>query len=78
MSNMIMYFIFRFIIKFGVTIGTLNMLAVHFVCLVPHIHLRQTFVLKPREARAVKTDYLKADGYLIIIARGNRSKDKGI
>lgn len=46
----IMYSIFRFIIKFDVTIWTLNMLAVDFVCWVPHIHLGHPFVLKALKA----------------------------
>ena len=54
MLCVIMYFIFYFSIKFAEATGTHNMFAVYFVCLVPHIHLTQAFVLKPREARVGK------------------------
>ena len=46
MIHVIMYLNFYISIKFAIAIGTNNMFAVYFVCLVPHIHLAQTSVLK--------------------------------
>jgi len=49
-----MYFIFYFSIGFGTAFGANYMFAIDIICEIRHIHLRQTFVLKPREVRAGK------------------------
>jgi hypothetical protein len=46
--EVIMYFIVYLCIQPGITHNAYGRFAVYFVCLVPHIHLTQAFVLKPR------------------------------
>ena len=59
-SHITMYFIFCFSIKFAIAIGTRNMFAIYFVCLVSYNLLTQAFVLKPRKGGGMKaTDYLR-------------------
>jgi hypothetical protein len=49
--EVIMYFIVYLGIQSGTTHNAYGRFAIYFVCLVPHIHLTQAFVLKPRKPR---------------------------
>jgi len=44
-----MYFIVYLCIQSGTTHNAYGRFAIYFVCLVPHIHLTQASVLKPRK-----------------------------
>ena len=48
MLYVLMYFMFYFGFESGIAFSTYHRFAIYVVCLFPHIHLTQAFILKPR------------------------------